>query len=83
MSPIEAQTSLAGALLLIGAILKHAVPSTEVNRWIPLILVVIGVPMYCSLVGSWDPADIVLGIIAAASATGIHQTATRTTGLNL
>lgn len=83
MTPLEAQASLAAALVIIGALLKHAVPSEAVNRWIPLILVVVGVPLFCSLVGAWGPAELVQGLIAAASATGFHQTATKTTGINI
>ena len=83
MSPTEAQVSLAAALVIVGALLKHAVPTEAVNRWIPLILVLGGVPLFCALVGAWGAAECIQGLIAAASATGFHQTAAKSTGLPL
>jgi hypothetical protein len=83
MSATEAQASLAAALVILGALIKHAIPSEAVNRWIPLILVIAGTPLFCALVGAWGPAQLIQGLIAAASATGFHQVTTRTTGLNI
>lgn len=83
MTPVEAQTTLVTALVLVGAMLKHAVPSEAINRWIPLILVLAGTPIYCALVGAWGAPELLQGLIAAAGATGLHQTASKSTGLNL
>lgn len=83
MSPTEIAASLATALLILGGLLKHAVPSEAINCWIPLILVVIGVPAYCALVADWQPLTWLQAFLTATSATGIHQTLTKPTGLNL
>jgi len=83
MNAIEAQASVASALLVVGALIKHAIPSDALNRWIPLILVVIGTPAYCSLVGAWDAVAIISGLIASASAVGFHQTASKSTNKSL
>lgn len=83
MNSAQAQAALVTALLTLGALLKHVVPSEAVNRWIPLILVVAGTPAYCALVGSWTPADWLQAFLSASAATGLHQTAAKSTGLNL
>jgi hypothetical protein len=83
MSPTEISASLATALLLFGGLLKHAVPTPAINRWIPLILVMVGTPAYCALVGDWQALAWLQGFLTATSATGIHQTITKPTGLQI
>jgi hypothetical protein len=83
MSQLEAQATVATVLVIIGALIKHAVPSEGINRWIPIILCSVGTPLFCLVAHSWEPEAIVQGIIASASAVGLHQTAKRTTNSNI
>lgn len=70
------------ALWSIGAILKHGIPSLE-NRWIPLILLPLGVVAVLSLASEVNPKVVVLAVSAVAIAIGGHQIATKPTNLNL
>ena len=78
------QLIVSGVLIGLGVILKRAVSNEVVeNRWIPLVLVVIGTPLYAGIVKDWSVLSLASGFICAASAIGIHQTAQQTSGKNL
>jgi len=83
MTTLEIQGGLITALLALGALLKHAVRSEAINRWIPLLLVAVGMPAYCALLADWQPVTWLQAFLTVTSATGIHQTITRPTGLKL
>ena len=63
-----------GVCLCVGYIIKHVIPSDKINKYIPLIMGVLGVG-----VNSWLNAfsltpDILLGGLASGLAsTGLHQ----------
>lgn len=65
-----------GAMLALGYVMKNLLPVD--NKWIPLILLVLGTAIYCTWTGHWDGRSIITGIMAAASATGLHQATIRT-----
>ena len=84
MDDVGIQAAVAGVLLALGAVLKRAVPSETLhNKWIPLVLLTIGTPLYSALVNDWSITSLVAGFLCAASAIGIHQTAQQTTGKSL
>jgi hypothetical protein len=72
--------TITGAMLALGAAIKHLLPVE--NKWIPVILLVLGTLVYCVYTGQWGGRDIILGVMASASATGLHQAFSQTkTGL--
>lgn len=61
------------ALLVVGGILKNAIPSFP-NRMIPLVTLVLGVVAYLAISSGWnEPAQWVAAIVTAATATGTHS----------
>jgi hypothetical protein len=61
------------ALLVVGGILKNAVPSFP-NRLIPVVILVLGMLAYLALSAGWgDPGQWVAAFVAAAAAIGAHS----------
>jgi hypothetical protein len=61
------------ALLVVGGILKNAFPQFP-NRLIPLVTWVLGVLAYLAMSEGWsNPQQWVAGVVAAATATGLHS----------
>ena len=65
-----------GICLCAGYILKHLVPSDKINRFIPLIMGVLGVVLNLWLSG-WvlTPQVLLVGLASGLAATGAHQAA--------
>lgn len=63
-----------GICLCVGYILKHLVPAEKINRFIPLIMGVLGVVMNLWLSG-WvlTPQVLLGGLASGLAATGAHQ----------
>ena len=63
-----------GICLCVGYVLKNLVPSDKVNRFIPLVMAVLGV-----VVNVWlnafaiTPEILLAGMISGLSSTGMHQ----------
>ena len=63
-----------GVCLCVGYVLKNLIPSNKINRYIPLIMVVIGV-----LVNLWlnafnlTPQILLGGMVSGLASTGLHQ----------
>lgn len=63
-----------GICLCVGYVLKHVVPTDKVNRWIPLIMAVLGV-----IVNMWvnafafTPNILLSGMASGLASTGMHQ----------
>ena len=65
--------SIVGALLIVGAVLKNAIPEFP-NRLIPLVILILGVISYLALTHGWsDEGQWVAAVVAAATATGAHS----------
>lgn len=63
-----------GICLCIGYVIKHVIPSDAVNRYIPLIMAVLGVVLNVWLSGFAFTPEILLGGLASGLAsTGMHQ----------
>ena len=65
-----------GICLCAGYILKHLVPTEKINRFIPLIMGVLGVVLNLWLSG-WvlTPQVLLGGLASGLAATGAHQAA--------
>ena len=71
-------------LNVLGAVLKNFVPMM-VNKYIPLALIAIGVPLYMATsasigdIGGWDFLTAIYGLIHSAGAVGLYVTVRETT----
>jgi hypothetical protein len=64
---------IVGALMIVGAVLKNAVPEFP-NRLIPLVILILGVASYLALTHGWsDEGQWVAAVVAAATAVGAHS----------
>ena len=63
-----------GICLCIGYIIKNIVPSNAINRFIPLIVGVIGVIVSVWLNDfSFSPEILLSGLVSGLASTGMHQ----------
>lgn len=63
-----------GICLCFGYVLKHVVPSEGVNRFIPLIMAVLGVAVNVWINGfSFTPEILLGGMASGLASTGMHQ----------
>jgi hypothetical protein len=67
-----------GICLCVGYVIKHLIPSDGVNRFIPLIMAVVGVALNVWLSGFVFTPEVLLGGLASGLAsTGMHQMFTK------
>lgn len=60
--------------ICVGYILKHAVKTEKINRFIPLIMAVLGVIINCWINGfSVTPEILLGGLVSGLASTGTHQ----------
>lgn len=63
-----------GICLCLGYIIKHFVPNSGINRFIPPILGVVGVVLNCWLNGwRFTPEILLGGLFSGLASTGMHQ----------
>ena len=64
---------IVGICLCIGYILKHLVTSEKVNKYIPLIMGVIGVLLNVWMNMALTPQILLGGLFSGLASTGLHQ----------
>ena len=62
-----------GICLCIGFIIKHAIPTEKVDKYIPCIVSVVGVAMNIWINFGVNPEIILGGLISGLASTGLHQ----------
>ncbi len=63
-----------GVCLCVGYIIKNIIPTEKTDRYIPLIMGIIGVVMSVWLSGfSFSPAILLTGLVSGLASTGMHQ----------
>lgn len=62
-----------GICLCVGYVLKHLVPTEKVNKFIPLIMAVLGIAINIWLSGEVTPAVLLGGMFSGLASTGMHQ----------
>ena len=63
-----------GICLCVGYVLKNLIPTNKVNRYIPLIMAVLGVILNVWLNGFMlTPAILLGGLVSGLASTGMHQ----------
>ena len=63
-----------GICLCVGYIIKHMIPSDKINRYIPLIVGVLGVVLN-SWLNAWalSPEILLGGLASGLASTGLHE----------
>ena len=63
-----------GICLCIGYVLKHLIPTEQINKFIPLIMAVLGVVLNVWLNGwAFTPEILLGGLASGLASTGMHQ----------
>lgn len=62
-----------GICLSVGYILKHVVTTDKINRWIPLIMGVLGVAVNVWIQAALTPEVVLGGLFSGLASTGLHQ----------
>lgn len=62
-----------GICLCVGYVIKHLIPTDKVNRFIPLIMAVLGVGLNIWLNGAISPEILLGGLASGLASTGMHQ----------
>ena len=63
-----------GICLCVGYVLKHVIPSDKVNRFIPLVMAVLGIIINVWLNGFvFTPEILLAGMASGLASTGMHQ----------
>lgn len=73
LSQIAALPAAAGICLCVGYIIKNLVPGEKINRFIPLIVGVLGVALNLWATGEITPKAIFEGMLAGLSSTGMYE----------
>jgi len=63
-----------GICLCVGYIIKHVILTNKVNRYIPLIMGVLGVVINIWLNLSFTPQILLEGLISGLGSTGLYET---------
>ena len=60
--------------LCVGYVIKHIIPNDGVNRYIPLIMAVLGVLLNVWMNGfAFTPKILLGGLVSGLASTGLHQ----------
>ena len=63
-----------GICLCVGYVVKHFVPTDKINRFIPLIMAVLGVVLNFWVNGfTFTPEILLGGLVSGLASTGMHQ----------
>lgn len=62
-----------GTCLCVGYILKNIVTTDTINRWIPLIMGILGVALNVWIQATFTPAVLLGGLFSGLASTGLHQ----------
>ena len=67
-----------GICLCMGYVLKHLIPTDKINKFIPLIMAILGTFLNVWL-SDWSitPVIILGGLVSGLASTGLHQTITK------
>lgn len=62
-----------GICLCVGLILKHVVPNEAIDRWIPLVMGLLGVALNIWIKMTITPEVLLGGLFSGLASTGLHQ----------
>ena len=64
---------IVGICVCVGYIIKHLIPSDKINRFIPLIVGVLGVLLNMWLKFGISPEILLEGLVSGLSSTGLYE----------
>ncbi|MGN0267759.1 MAG: phage holin family protein [Lachnospiraceae bacterium] len=64
---------IVGICLCVGYIIKNLVPAEKVNRFIPLIMGILGVVLNIWINMTFTPEILLMGLFSGLASTGLHQ----------
>lgn len=64
---------IVGICLCIGYVIKNIITSEKVNKYIPLIMAILGVGLNIWINMDFTPAILLGGLISGLASTGLHQ----------
>lgn len=59
--------------LCVGYIVKNMIPTDKVNKFIPLIVAVLGIVISVWNFAAFTPQIIAIGLVSGLASTGLHQ----------
>lgn len=62
-----------GVCLCVGYIFKHLIPGEAINRFIPLIMGLLGLGINVWINGAFTPEVVLGGLVSGLASTGAHQ----------
>lgn len=62
-----------GVCLCVGFVVKHVLPGSSINRFIPVIMAVLGVLMNIWIAGAVDPDVLLGGMFSGLASTGLYE----------
>lgn len=62
-----------GICLCVGYVIKNLIPSDKVNRFIPLIMAILGVLLNMWINFAISPEILLGGLVSGLASTGMHQ----------
>ena len=62
-----------GICLCVGYVIKNLIPTDKVNRFIPLIMAILGVGLNIWLNFAFSPEILLGGLASGLASTGMHQ----------
>ena len=62
-----------GVCLCVGFVIKHVLPGEAINRFIPVIMAVLGVLMNIWIAGAVDPDVLLGGMFSGLASTGLYE----------
>ena len=62
-----------GICLCVGYVLKNLVPTDKIDRWIPLVMGLLGVALNIWIQATFTPEVLLGGLFTGLSSTGLHQ----------
>ncbi len=63
-----------GICLCVGYIIRNIVPTQKVNKFIPLILGLLGMAVNLWIEMSFTPEGILVGLVSGLASTGLYET---------
>lgn len=64
---------IVGICLCIGYIIKHVIPTEKINKFIPLIMGVLGVGLNIWMNGAFTAEILLAGLVSGLSSTGLYE----------
>ena len=64
---------IVGICLCIGYILKNVIPTDVLNKFIPLIVAILGIGLNCWMTLDISPEILLVGMFSGLASTGLHQ----------